>query len=383
MEGGERAVEKVILVLVELKRRPHAFVHEDHDEMRELVRSAGGLIQGEAIAKIDKPAPAHYIRMGKLEEIRLRRIQTGATLAIFNIDLSPVQSRNIETACGLRVVDRTGLILDIFASRAKSNEGRLQVELAQLNYMLPRLVGRGVIMSRLGGGIGTRGPGEQKLEVDRRQIRNRISRLKRDLEKLSQHRELLRKSRKRKDYTLIAIVGYTNAGKSTLLNALTGAAVLVEDKLFATLDPTTRAFEDERLGKILFTDTVGFLAKLPHHLVEAFQATLEEVTEADLLIHVVDASNPYMQDQFHTVNQILKQLGAEGKPTILVCNKVDRLSPAEEERTLQKFSEAILVGAKDRVNLPILIEKISEYVRAFKDNGRTNFAEPQEASGDE
>jgi len=355
------ASEKVILVQVDWKRTQH-FHQEDEKEMVELVRSAGGNLTSTIHASIDKPSPSHFIRSGKVEEIRQKQIATKATLAIFNIDLSPGQSRNIEDDCGLRVVDRTGLILDIFARRAQSSEGRLQVELAQLNYLLPRLVGQGVLMSRLGGGIGTRGPGEQKLEIDRRKIRARISRIKGDLKKVEKHRGLLRKSRKRKAFHLISVVGYTNAGKSTLLNALTGAQVLTENKLFATLDPTTRIYETKHGAKMLFTDTVGFIQNLPHHLVEAFKATLEEVTEADILVHVLDVSNPFVEHQFETVNKILEELKALNKPIILALNKIDQLLPPEINRFVLKFHGGIPISAKNKINLESLIAGLEESI---------------------
>lgn len=358
--------DKILLVQVDWKRAHH-FHQEDEREMSELVRTAGGHLVGNIHASIDKPSPSHFIRSGKVEEIKQKRIAAKATLAIFNIDLTPVQSRNIEEDCGLRVVDRTGLILDIFAMRAQSREGRLQVELAQLNYLLPRLVGKGILMSRLGGGIGTRGPGEQKLEIDRRKIRTRISRIKNDIKKVVKHRDLLRKSRKRKAFYLVSVVGYTNAGKSTLLNALTGSHVLAENKLFATLDPTTRIYETKNGTKFLLTDTVGFIQNLPHHLVEAFKATLEEVTVADILIHVLDVSNPFVEHQYETVSKVLKELKALDKPVVLALNKIDQLLPPEIERFAAKFEGGVPVSAKNRVNFDILTDRMEEI--AFSLNG--------------
>ena len=350
--------EKVLLAAVGLKKKPKYFLREGIDEMKELIRSAGGVVAGSVNAAIERPSPSHFIHSGKLEEIKHLCRSANADLIVFSMDLSPVQNRNLENACGIRVVDRTGLILDIFAKRAQSSEGRLQVELAQLNYLLPRLVGQGVLLSRLGGGIGTRGPGEQKLEVNRRKIRERISRIRRELERVRCHRELLRQSRKRKAFKLAAIVGYTNAGKSSLLNVFTGANVTAEDKLFATLDPTTRLFVMPDGSRILLTDTVGFLKDLPHHLIEAFKATLEEVTDADLLIHVVDAANPFAEEQLRVSNHLLDQLGALHKPTILVLNKADLLSAVEQKRTLEQFPEGVLISIKERQNLPALVEKI-------------------------
>lgn len=352
--------ERVLLITAGAKRKSKNFFREEMDEMAELIRSAGGAVVSSLLAPIERPSPSHYILSGKVEEARNLSFSSKPNLIIFNVNLSPVQARNLEKVLGARIVDRTGLILDIFARRAVSKEGRLQVELAQLNYLLPRLVGEGVLLSRLGGGIGTRGPGEQKLEINRRKIRDRISRIKKELERVENHRELLRNSRKRKAFKLAAIVGYTNAGKSSLLNALTGAEAFVEDKLFATLDPTTRLFTTKRDKKILLTDTVGFLRELPHHLIEAFKATLEEVTQADFLIHVLDASNPFCDAQYRVVNELLDEIEAFKKPTLLVLNKIDLLNEHEIERVQAKFPEGILISVKSRKNFNELIERIEK-----------------------
>ena len=332
------------------------------EELSELTRSAGGAIVGQITSMIERPTSNLFISQGKLLEIKMKAKRAGANVLIFNVNLSPIQGRNIESATGIRTVDRTGLIIDIFARRAQSRAGRLQVELAQLIYLLPRLVGYGVIMSRTGGGIGTRGPGEQKLEVDRRKIRDRIGRVKKELEKLRTHQRLVRKRRQRKAFPLVAIVGYTNSGKSTLLNALTGADVLVEDKLFATLDPTTRILSVPGKKDILLTDTVGFLADLPHTLIQAFLATLEEVTEADTLIHVLDVSNPSCHLHYESVWKVLEELKAEAKPTVLALNKIDLLDEVQVQHIAQKYPGGVPISAKQKLNLDQLIDKIHESI---------------------
>ena len=358
------AREKAFLIIVEPPGKKAGFIRESYEEMKELTLSAGGDVAGVVEARLERPSPSHYIREGKLGEVREKAAREKSRLLIFNIDLSPVQAHNIEEATGLRVVDRTGLILDIFSRRARSREGKLQVEVAQLNYLLPRLVGRGVILSRLGGGIGTRGPGEQKLEVDRRRIRERISRLKQDLEKLGRHRSLVRQGRRRKDLISVALVGYTNAGKSTLLNALTGADAFVEDQLFATLDPLTRLSRGNGYHKpILFTDTVGFLRDLPHGLIEAFRSTLEEAVEADYLIHVLDISHPRYDEQREVVEETLKEIGAGKKPVVLALNKCDLLTEEEREQLAAKYPAGVLISARERMGLEGLSKKLEEVSR--------------------
>lgn len=354
------ARDKALLVVVKWKRGHGRSIEAMTAELRELVRSAGGEIVGEVFASVERPSPGSYVASGKLAEIRARAKTSGANVTIFNIELTPVQARNIESAAGTRAVDRTGLILDIFARRAQSRAGRLQVELAQLNYLLPRLAGQGVILSRLGGGIGTRGPGEQKLEVDRRKIRARIQRIQGEIEKLRQHRGLIRKRRKRLSLRSAALVGVTNAGKSTLLNALTGAKVFVEDKMFATLDPTTRAAGGGRRPAILLTDTVGFLSGLPHFLVEAFHATLEEAEEADVLIHVLDGSSPAVDSDYETAVKTLEGLKIGRKPVVLAINKADLLSPEEQTRMAQRFPDGILISAKQKTGLDRLLEEVTK-----------------------
>ena len=358
------AKSRALLVIVQTPGKTKEFLRESYEEIKELTLSAGGEVVGALQVHLERPSPSHYIREGKLGEIFQKVRSERADLVIFNVDLSPVQARNIEESAGVRAVDRTGLILDIFAWRAKSREGKLQVEVAQLNYLLPRLTGHGVILSRLGGGIGTRGPGEQKLEVDRRRLRERISRLKDELAKLENHRALVRQGRKRRDFFSVAIVGYTNAGKSTLLNALTGAEAFVEDKLFATLDPMTRAGKGNGRQNILFTDTVGFLKDLPHGLIEAFHSTLEEVTEADSLIHVLDITHPYTEEQKLAVEKTLAEIGAGDKPSVLVLNKCDLISPEDSRRLLEKYPEGILISARARTGLGLISQKLEAILRS-------------------
>lgn len=352
--------DKVFLVIVKTGVRGSQDLEESLREMKELAESAGGIVAGSAKANAQHPSPSHFIRGGKIEELTLMIAETGANVLIFNVDLSPVQARNLEDACGVRVVDRTGLILDIFARRAVSSDGKLQVELAQLQYLLPRLVGKGVIMSRLGGGIGTRGPGEQKLEVDRRKIRGRIEHIQGQLEKLRTHRAQIRRGRRQKGLKQVAIVGYTNAGKSTLLNALTGADAHVEDRLFATLDPKTRVCDDGSGKPVLFTDTVGFIRDLPHGLVKAFHATLEEVLDADLILTLVDASSDYAVEHRYVVDRVLEELGASSKKKILALNKADLLGDLEKVRVRNCFPEGVLISAAGRQGLPELIVAVQK-----------------------
>ncbi len=360
--------DKAFLVIVWRKGSEKSAGEESLEELSELTRSAGGMVVGHVMAPIDRPTSQSFVSQGKLSEIKRKANHVGANVLIFNVPLSPVQGRNIESLSGLRAVDRTGLIIDIFARRARSGAGRLQVELAQLIYLMPRLVGKGVIMSRTGGGIGTRGPGEQKLEVDRRKIRERIGRLRKDLEGLRTHQSLLRKRRQRKAFPVIAIVGYTNAGKSMLLNALTGAGVFVEDKLFATLDPTTRILKLPGGKDILLTDTVGFLNQLPHALIEAFKGTLDEVTEADALIHVLDIANPTYEFQYQSVNQVLEELKAFGKPTVLALNKIDLLDEVQVEQIKRKYPEGVAISAKHKLHLNRLVDEIDRLIFKEKDS---------------
>jgi len=317
----DEIIERVILVGV-------AFDTDDDtdrslDELAELAKTAGAVTVGRMIQTRDNFHPATYIGKGKIEELRVLIDELDATGIICDDELSPAQFKNLEDELAIKVMDRTMVILDIFAARATSSEGKVQVEMAQLKYRSIRLAGFGTSMSRLGGGIGTRGPGEKKIETDRRLIRDRISKLSADLKEMKAHRDVQREKRSKASTPVAAIVGYTNAGKSTLLNKLTDAGVLSEDKLFATLDPTTRALELPNGEKILLTDTVGFIRKLPHNLIEAFKSTLEEAKYADIIVHVVDVSNPDYEQQMTTVYATLKQLGVGDKPVITLFNKCD------------------------------------------------------------
>lgn len=296
---------------------------ETMEELAQLAKTAGAETVGMLVQNRPSPENATYLGEGKLEELANACETLHATLVIFDSELSPIQLKNLEKALHLRVIDRSMLILDIFARHALSREGKIQVELAQLKYMLPRLVGIGTQLSRLGAGIGTRGPGETRLETDRRHIRRRIHHLQEELAEVRRHRELLRAGRDRDTSVTVALAGYTNAGKSTLLNALTGAEVYAENKLFATLDPTVRGFSLEDGRNILLIDTVGFIRKLPHHLIEAFKSTLEEISLANVILHVADGSNPEYMEHIQVVSSILSDLGAADKPVILAFNKLD------------------------------------------------------------
>ena len=319
----EKKTEKVILVAVSEKDESKTLA--SLDELEALADTAGALVLEKFLQPREHPHPGTYLGSGKLEELKERIRDLEADGIICDDELTPAQMRNMSDILNTKVMDRTLLILDIFAQRATSSEGKIQVEMAQLKYRMTRLSGIGTQLSRLGGGIGTRGPGEKKLETDRRLIQRRITQLRRELEDVRRHRELLRGHRGEGAAPVAAIVGYTNAGKSTLLNTLTGAGVLAENKLFATLDPVTRLLELDGGQKVLLTDTVGFIRKLPHHLVEAFGSTLEEAKYADVIIHVVDASNPQAESQMETVYDTLGQLGVMGKPVITLLNKTDCL----------------------------------------------------------
>ena len=349
--------ERVILVGIDSSGES-AFL----EELEELAKTAGAETVGKLVQSREAPHPGTYLGLGKLEELKALAAAKDATGVICDDELSPAQLKNMEQLLELKVMDRTVVILDIFAARAATREGKIQVELAQLKYRAARLVGLRDSLSRLGGGIGTRGPGEKKLEVDRRLIHNRISVLKAELADVKRHREVARKRRERNKKPVAAIVGYTNAGKSTLLNALTGAEVLSEDKLFATLDPTTREYMLPGGESILLTDTVGFIRKLPHHLVEAFKSTLEEARYADLILHVADVSNPDMDRQLHTVYETLESLEVLGKPVITLFNKADRLT---ELPILRDFhaDETLLISAKTGMGLEELGALLADFLR--------------------
>lgn len=326
MELYELKEEQERVILVGVQTREGDDTRDSLEELEELVKTAGAETVGVVIQSREAVHPGYYVGSGKLEEIRMMADAYHATGIVCDDELSPSQINNLERELECKIMDRTMVILDIFAARANTSEGKIQVELAQLRYRAARLVGLGNSMSRLGGGIGTRGPGEKKLEMDRRLIKVRISQLKRELEQVQRHRELLREGRSREHVMTAAIVGYTNAGKSTLLNVLTDAKVLEEDKLFATLDPTTRVLELPGKQKIYLTDTVGFIRKLPHHLIEAFKSTLEEAKYADFIIHVVDSSNPQMEEQMLIVYETLRQLGVQDKKIVTLFNKQDKLT---------------------------------------------------------
>ena len=334
-------------------------------ELYELTRSAGAEPAGSVVQKRPRVEAGTCVGTGMLQEIGDFCQKEEIDLLIFDRELSPTQIRNIEEATDVRVIDRTMLILDIFASRARSSEGKLQVELAQLKYMLPRLGGKGTSLSRLGGGIGTRGPGEKKLEIDRRLINDRIAQLNRELKEVVKHREIARAKRERNAVPVVAIVGYTNAGKSTLLNHLTDAEVLEEDKLFATLDPTTRMLELEGHQQVLLTDTVGFIRKLPHHLIEAFKSTLEEAKYADYIIHVVDASNPQRDKQMYIVYETLDHLGVKNKKILTLFNKIDIRT---DDDPLQDFraDHVLQISAAENAGLDAVKDVLQEMLREDK-----------------
>ena len=354
--------ERAVLAGIEPVRQKRAWSTEESlAELERLADTAGAVVVGKFIQKKDKPDAALFLGKGKVEEISMAIQNVDATVLILDDEITPSQQHNLEQLLGIKVLDRTALILDIFAQRAHSSEGKLQVELAQLKYNLPRIGGQGLLLSRLGGGIGTRGPGETKLEVDRRRIYTRIHDIETQIERLKKQRQLHRSHRKDSRIPLAALVGYTNAGKSTLLNALTGSDVFAEDKLFATLDPTTRLVKLSNNQEILLTDTVGFIQKLPHSLVTAFHATLEEVQEADLLLHVVDCSNENYELQISAVIEVLKELQAAEKPTLYVFNKADRIDSENLGNRMLHDRNGLLISAAKGIHL----EELKQQIEAF------------------
>ncbi len=357
------AEERVVLVAV--RQSDNDNTEESLDELEELASTAGAVSVARIIQNRESVHPGTYVGKGKLEEIRQAICEYDATGIICDDELSPAQIKNLEEVLEVKIMDRTLVILDIFAARANTGEGKIQVELAQLKYRSTRLAGLGSSLSRLGGGIGTRGPGETKLEMDRRLIHERIGQLKKELADVVTHRELTRNQRKRNGIPVAAIVGYTNAGKSTLLNTLTGAGVLEEDKLFATLDPTTRSLKLESGQEVLLTDTVGFISKLPHQLIDAFKSTLEEAVYADMLIHVVDVSGPQMDARMHTVYETLEKLGAADKPLITAFNKTDKLSEKIPVRDF-KADYTVMISAKNGTGLEDLKDAIEQVLRNGK-----------------
>lgn len=353
------------MILVGVATNDGDDTEESLDELEELIKTAGAETIAKVIQNRESVHPGTYIGKGKIEEVRLLAQELDATGVVCDDELSPAQLKNLEEALQIKVMDRTVTILDIFAQRASTREGKIQVELAQLKYRSSRLVGLRSSLSRLGGGIGTKGPGEKKLEMDRRLIRDRISQLNRELDDVVRTRETTRQQRSKNQTPVIAIVGYTNAGKSTLLNTLTSAGVLSEDKLFATLDPTTRNLKLESGQQILLTDTVGFIRKLPHHLINAFRSTLEEAKYSDIILHVVDSSNPEAYKQMHVVYETLENLGVKDKKVITAFNKVDKM---EEQQILKDFKadRTVQISAKTGEGLDDLLNTIEEILKEHK-----------------
>jgi GTP-binding protein HflX len=363
VEGGE---ERVILVGVQTPDMKDWQSQESLSELAQLASTAGATVLDRSIQKRQNPDKATHIGKGKVDEIALRTRELNATTVVVDAELSPSQQTKLEDAIGLKVVDRTALILDIFAQRAQTKEGKLQVELAQLKYLLPRLRGTGTSMSRLGGGIGTRGPGETKLETDRRRIHTRIAHLDGEVEQIKRHRSSQRKSRQRRGAIQIALMGYTNAGKSTLLNTLTKSSVLAEDKLFATLDPITRKLRLPGGENVLLTDTVGFIQRLPTQLVAAFRATLEEVTDADVLLHIIDASHPNVEEHVRAVLEILDDLEVVDKPLITVLNKIDQADPERVEALRRSVENPVEISALTGEGLMDLLAEIESEAKSLE-----------------
>lgn len=359
MISNDPIIEKTILFAADLDDGQQ--VDDNLDELEELVKTAGAVVVGRLIQKKERIDSATYLGSGKVEELALLVEELGATTIVCDDELSPMQLTNLGQAINANVLDRTMVILDIFAGRANTREGKIQVELAQLKYRSSRLIGMRSSMSRLGGGIGTRGPGEKKLEIDRRLIRDRIAQLNRELEDVKQHRDTMRKQRMEGKLPIVSIVGYTNAGKSTLLNHLTNAGVLEEDKLFATLDPTSRNLKLNSGQEIIITDTVGFIKKLPHHLINAFRSTLEEAKYADVILHVVDVSNPHADEQILVVYDTLRSLGVNDKPIVTAMNKIDKV---DDIPIIKDLSADIVVSisAKKEIGFDHLSDALTEII---------------------
>lgn len=363
--------EKVLLVFINFenlrnnttkKQRHLKTVNENIEELKNLTISAGADVKEILCHKQNKPNPKYFISTGKLEEIKNIVDNKEIELVIFDNEITPTQQRNLQLKLDTKVLDRTALILDIFAQRAHSREGKLQVELAQLNYLLPRLTGKGIELSRLGGGIGTRGPGETKLEVDRRKIRKRISFLEKKIYQIGVQRDTQRKKREERNIFKIALVGYTNSGKSTLLNAATDSDAYVEDRLFSTLDSTTRKLKIYPNSEVLISDTVGFIEKLPHQLIASFKSTLEEVKRSDLLLLIVDVCNTDFENNIYSVKEVLKEIGVWQKPVLLVFNKIDKLSREELNSLKIKYKNSVFISALKRSGLPELYLRIKKMI---------------------
>jgi len=358
-----RKRERALLAALKLPKQRRFEVEESLDELGRLAESAGAEVVGRMTQERSAPTPKLYFGKGKVDELKASSEREGANLMISDDALSPVQERNLGGSLGLKVIDRTALILDIFAQRARTMEGKLQVELAQLSYLLPRLIGQWKHLERLGGGIGTRGPGETQLESDRRMIRHRIEKIRGELVRVRVHRRLLRDRRKAAGVPVVALVGYTNAGKTTLLNHLTGAEHTAADRLFVTLDPAARLVSRAPHAPFILTDTVGFIRKLPHQLVAAFKATLEELEEADVLLHVVDASHPALEEQMEAVESLLGELELGRRPTVVALNKVDRLEPGAALGALVERFDGVAVSARTGEGMDALVERIERALR--------------------
>jgi GTP-binding protein HflX len=382
IETRNTRTERVFLVGIELKSRKDWETSDSLEELAELATTAGGVVVGDGVQKVVSLNAATFIGKGKADEFAAQCKQLDVDTVIFDDELSPAQSRNLEKIFNCKILDRTSLILDIFAQRARTREGKLQIELAQLQHLLPRLTRFWGHLTRQKGGIGMRGgEGETQLETDRRRVQDRISKIRVELDVVRRQRSTQRYARQRNQWPIASIVGYTNAGKSTLLNKLTGADVLVENKLFATLDPTTRRLRLPSNQNVLLTDTVGFIRKLPHGLVEAFKATLEEVVQADLLLHVVDVSHPQANEQVEAVDAVLKEIGAEGKPTLMVFNKTDLLNGSREvlNRFLERYPHGVAISAESGDGVATLLAELGSQIRPLREF--VELAVPHEQAG--